>query len=106
MAARSKRGTSRNATRSGGDSASYMSRAVVCRLGGITEHELAIWEYEEFVAPSAVVRLGRRSEPVYDEGTLRRIRTIRALAEDLGVNLPGIGVALHLLDRMSLAGED
>jgi DNA-binding transcriptional MerR regulator len=40
-------------------------------------------------------------EPVYTQSTLRRIRTIRSLGEDLGVNLPGIGVILHLLDQMS-----
>lgn len=81
-----------------------MSRSVVCRLGGITENQLMLWEYEEFVVPTAMLQVGRRSEPLYDEGVLRRIRTIRTLAEELGVNLPGIGVILHLLDQMGAVG--
>jgi DNA-binding transcriptional MerR regulator len=88
-------------------SASYMSRSVVCRLGGITESQLMLWEYEEFVSPVAMLQVGRRTEPLYDESALRRIRTIRTLAEELGVNLAGIGVILHLLDQMNtLTGRD
>jgi DNA-binding transcriptional MerR regulator len=91
----------RKTARVSAGSASYMSRSAVCRLGGITESELMLWEYEEFVAPAAMLQVGRRSEPLYDESSLRRIRTIRTLAEELGVNLPGIGVILHLLDQMT-----
>jgi hypothetical protein len=39
---------------------------------------------------SATIRAG----PQRRESTLRRIRTIASLAEDLGINLPGLGVIL------------
>ncbi len=75
------------------------SRTVLCTLGGITEHDLRMWEHEEFIAPADVIEASNGSEPVYDQLALRRIRTIRTLADELGVNLPGIGVILHLLDQ-------
>lgn len=81
-------------------SAEYLSRTVLCRLGGITEDQLSLWEFEEFITPATMLEIDGRRERVYDAATLRRIRTIKALAEDLGVNLPGIGVILQLLDRM------
>ena len=48
-----------------------------------------------------MIEIEGHREPVYSHATLRRIKTIRSLAEDLGMNLPGIGVILHLLDRMT-----
>jgi DNA-binding transcriptional MerR regulator len=81
-------------------STAYLSRTVLCRLGGISEEQLSVWEFEEFIAPATMLEIDGHREGVYDQAALRRIRTIRALAEDLGVNLPGIGVILELLDRM------
>jgi len=75
------------------------SRTVLCTLGGITEHDLRLWEHEEFIAPADLIEASNGAEPVYDQLALRRIRTIRTLADELGVNLPGIGVILHLLDQ-------
>ena len=48
-----------------------------------------------------MIEIEGHREPVYNQATLRRIRTIRSLGEDLGINLPGIGVILHLLDQKS-----
>ncbi len=81
-------------------SRAYLSRSVLCTMTGITEHQLALWEYEEFVTPVTMLEIEGETHRVYDESAIRRIRTIRALAEDLGVNLPGIGVVLHLLDQL------
>jgi chaperone modulatory protein CbpM len=36
----------------------------------------------------------------FDAQAVRRLRTIRRLREDLGINLPGIAVALDLLERI------
>ncbi len=47
-----------------------------------------------------VERARGRIEALYDEDALRRVRVIRTLAEELEVNIPGIGVILHLLDQM------
>jgi DNA-binding transcriptional MerR regulator len=68
-------------------------------LGGITDDQLRLWEFEEFITHTATLEIEGRREPVYSQSTLRRIRTIRSLGEDLGINLPGIGVILHLLDQ-------
>jgi DNA-binding transcriptional MerR regulator len=78
----------------------FYSRSVVCSLSGVTEHELALWESEELVAPARLLEHRSRFEPLYDDAALRRIRLIRSLAEELEVNLPGIGVILHLLEQL------
>jgi chaperone modulatory protein CbpM len=36
----------------------------------------------------------------FDVTAARRLRTVRRLREDLGINLPGIAVALDLLERI------
>lgn len=78
-----------------------MSRSVFCSVGGISEGELALWEREDLIAPVKVERVSGRLEALYDREALRRVRVIRTLGEELEVNLPGIGVILHLLDQLS-----
>ena len=80
---------------------SYLSREALRTLGGISDDQLRLWEFEELITHSTVLEVEGRRVPVYTEATLRRIRTIRSLGEDLGINLPGIGVILHLLDQRS-----
>ena len=77
-----------------------MSRSVFCTIGGISERELASWEREDLIAPVRVEHGRGRVEALYDRDALRRARVIRTLGEELEVNLPGIGVILHLLDQM------
>ena len=60
-----------------------------------------MWEREDLIAPVRVEQIGRQVEALYDREALRRVRVIRTLAEDLEVNIPGIGVILNLLDQMS-----
>src|SRR5271166_1483296 len=79
----------------------YLSREALRVLGGISEDQLTLWEFEELITHTAVIEIEGQREAVYSHSTLRRIKTIRSLAEDLGVNLPGIGVILHLLERMT-----
>jgi DNA-binding transcriptional MerR regulator len=86
--------------KSSGAQLRFYSRSVVCSLCGVTEHELALWESEDLIAPARLLEHGSRFEPLYDEAALRRIRLIRSLAEELEVNLPGIGVILHLLEQL------
>jgi DNA-binding transcriptional MerR regulator len=81
--------------------APYLSRDALRALGGITDDQLRLWEFEELVTHSTVLEIEGHRVPLYNQATLRRIRTIRALGEDLGINLPGIGVILHLLDQLS-----
>jgi DNA-binding transcriptional MerR regulator len=77
-----------------------MSRSVFCSIGGISERELASWEGEDLIAPVRVEHVRGRIESLYGQDSLRRVRVIRTLAEELDVNIPGIGVILHLLDQM------
>jgi DNA-binding transcriptional MerR regulator len=77
-----------------------MSRSVFCTIGGISERELASWEREDLIAPVRVEHGRGRVEALYDRDALRRARVIRTLGEELEVNLPGIGVILHLLDQL------
>jgi DNA-binding transcriptional MerR regulator len=79
----------------------YFSRDALCSLCGITDDQLELWEFEELVVHAHVLEVDGHPERVYDQLTLRRIQTIRSLGEDLGVNLEGIGVILHLLDQLS-----
>jgi DNA-binding transcriptional MerR regulator len=76
------------------------SRSVVCGLCGVTEHELTQWEAEELIAPTRLLERDHQFEALYDAGALRRIRLIRTLSDELEVNLPGIGIILHLLEQM------
>ncbi len=78
-----------------------LSRAVLLSMTGASETELSLWEHEEFLVPARVVERAGREEPLYRRDALQRIRVIRTLAEDLEVNLPGIGIVLHLLDQMT-----
>jgi DNA-binding transcriptional MerR regulator len=78
-----------------------MSRSVFRSISGISERELASWEREDLIAPVRVERVRGRTEALYDQDALRRVRVIRTLGEELEVNIPGIGVILHLLDQMS-----
>jgi DNA-binding transcriptional MerR regulator len=77
-----------------------LTRTVLCRVAGVSERELSLWEREELILPARIAEVGGRSEPLYASDAVDRARVIRALAEDLDVNLPGIGVILHLLDQL------
>ncbi len=98
MAARTRRTRKRaRRTRSG---AVLITRAVLCKVAGVSERDLSLWEHEELIAPAKLSQAGGRTEPLYATEAIERARIIRTLAEDLEVNLPGIGVILHLLDQL------
>jgi DNA-binding transcriptional MerR regulator len=77
-----------------------VSRSAFCAMTGISERQLATWEQEDLLAPVRIEQRDRRADPLYDRNALHRARVIRTLAEELEVNIPGIGVILHLLDQM------
>ena len=77
-----------------------VSRSAFCAMTGISERQLATWEQEDLLAPVRIEQRDRRADPLYDREALHRARVIRTLAEELEVNIPGIGVILHLLDQM------
>jgi DNA-binding transcriptional MerR regulator len=92
-----RRTSSKNSTRG---KVVLMSRSVFRTIGGISERELESWEREDLIAPVRIERVQGRLEALYDREALHRVRVIRTLAEELEVNIPGIGVILHLLDQM------
>ena len=78
-----------------------VSRRALCFLSGISERRLEVWEREELIMPVTVGEAEGNPEPLYDREALRRVRVIRTLEEELDVNLPGIGVILNLLERIT-----
>jgi chaperone modulatory protein CbpM len=54
---------------------------------------LEVWVSEGWLIPAG-------SEQAYDDADLARVRLIRDLTNDLGVNAEGVGVILHLIDQM------
>ena len=78
----------------------FLSRTALCHLAHISEWQLRAWEQEELIAPVRIIELDGNREPLYSRKALQRIRLIRTLAEELEVNLPGIGVILNLLDQL------
>ncbi|MGO9607150.1 MAG: chaperone modulator CbpM [Candidatus Binataceae bacterium] len=77
-----------------------ISRSAFCTMVGVSERQLAIWEHEELLLPARVAATAGNAQPLYDRRALERARVIRTLEQELEVNLPGIGIILHLLDRL------
>lgn len=69
-----------------------LERAEVIRMLELDEGFLVELEQEAIVSPDAEGR--------FSEEAVERIRISRTLAVDLGVNLPGIDVALGLMERI------
>lgn len=67
---------------------------------GVSERQLAVWEHEELLVPARILESAGREQPFYDSAALERARLIRTLEQELDVNLPGIGIILHLLDQL------
>jgi len=56
---------------------------------------LEVWIEEEWLVPSETA-----NELAFSEADLARVRLIRDLTQDLGVNDEGVGVILNLLDQL------
>ncbi len=69
---------------------------VVCQLLRLSPTKLRRYERHGLVSPR---RAGRRR--VYDEAALQRLRRLRRLTEDLGVNLAGAEIILRLVDELA-----
>ena len=63
---------------------------------------LRLYEREGLLVPSR----SRGNNRAYDEADLRRLECILNLSRELGVNLAGIGIILHMRERLQeLQGE-
>jgi MerR family transcriptional regulator/heat shock protein HspR len=75
-----------------------LSREDAAQTVGITITRLIRYERLGLVSPTIQDR-----RPRYGPGELARLRKIRRLTEDLGVNLAGVEIIMRLLDQMSAA---
>jgi MerR family transcriptional regulator, heat shock protein HspR len=79
-----------------------LSIEVVAARAGVSVRRVRYLEREGLVAP--VQRAGRTA--LYDEQAIERVLLIERLLDDLGVNLPGAEVILHMRERLlELAAE-
>jgi MerR family transcriptional regulator/heat shock protein HspR len=73
-----------------------LSREDAAQTVGITITRLVKYERLGLVSPPVENR-----RPRYGPSELARLRKIRRLTEDLGVNLAGVEIILRLLDQIS-----
>ena len=62
---------------------------------GLDDNTLELWLTEEWIIPAQA-----DEDIAFSEADLARAKLIRELANDMGINQPGIGVVLHLLDQV------
>ena len=67
-----------------------------CSLCGVTEEMIQHFIQEEWIVPADPIQV------FLDEEDLARIRLIRELMEDLGVNDEAVPIILHLVDQLNL----
>lgn len=73
----------------------YLRVTEVTRICNVDENFLARLERENLIEPAA----GRRGK-VYALDQVDRVRVARLLIEEMGVNLEGAEVALHMREQM------
>ena len=75
--------------------------SVAARILGVRTQTLRYYERLGLVEPHRT----RGNQRVYSRRDVERVRRMRTLMDDLGVNLAGVEVVMKLLDRMQ-ATED
>ncbi len=76
--------------------------SVAARLVGVHEQTLRYYERAGLVAPAR----SKGRIRLYSLHDLERVRQIRRLVEDLGVNLAGVEVIIRLTDRIRELEEE
>lgn len=76
--------------------------SVAARLVGVRTQTLRYYESLGLVQPS---RTGG-NQRVYSRKDVERVRRIRGLMDDLGVNLAGVEVMMKLLERLQQAEQE
>jgi len=71
--------------------------SVAARLLGTHVQTLRYYERAGLISPSR----SRGNVRLYSDGDIQRIREVKRLMEDLGVNLAGAEVILRMRDRMT-----
>jgi len=73
----------------------YLRITEVVKICGINRKFILRLERESLISP-----VTRRSRKLYPREEVDRIRVARLLIEEMGVNLEGAEVALHMRDQM------
>jgi MerR family transcriptional regulator/heat shock protein HspR len=71
--------------------------SVAARMLGIQTYTLRYYERIGIIEPSRSVGNIR----LYSESDLERLRRVRTLIEELGVNLAGVEVIMHMAERLN-----
>jgi MerR family transcriptional regulator/heat shock protein HspR len=89
-------------TRRGKSEQKYVMISVVAEKYGIHPQTLRLYEREGLIKPARSAGNTR----LYDEEAIRRLEIILTLTRDLGVNLAGVEVILHMREQMErMQGE-
>jgi MerR family transcriptional regulator/heat shock protein HspR len=75
----------------------YVRVEVVCELLDLPRAQLRRYEQVGLVVPSSTPD---DRTPRYSEDDVRRIRRLRRMQRDLGLNMAGLEVAIRLLDQI------
>lgn len=74
----------------------YYMISVVAQEFGVHPQTLRMYEREGLVSP----KRSKRNLRLYSDDDIERLRMIKRLTQDLGVNLAGVDVILDLLERV------
>ena len=73
----------------------YLRITEVIKICGVDEQFIADLERESLIRPTV-----RQKQKVYSPDQVDRVRVARLLIEEMGVNLEGAEVALHMREQM------
>ncbi len=79
-----------------GSAHAFLTVDVVAARAGVTVRRVRYLHRIGLVSPANVSKY----ELVFDQDTVERIQIIERLTSDLGVNLPGAEVILHMRERL------
>ena len=71
--------------------------SIAARMLGVQTHTLRYYEKIGIMEPSR----SRGNIRLYSDSDIARLRRVKALMEDLGVNLAGVEVILRMAERMT-----
>ena len=76
--------------------------SVAARMLGVRTQTLRYYESIGLVEPAR----SKGNQRVYSQNDVERVRQIRNLMDDLGVNLAGVEVVMNLLERLRTSDAD
>ena len=71
--------------------------SIAARMVGVRTHTLRYYERAGLVEPAR----SQGNVRLYSEQDIERLRQVKTLMDDMGINLAGVEVILRLLDRMA-----